>query len=130
MKYYSDVLHMLYDTQDALEKAEAEKRAKDDEKAHQKEIAEKLKAEDKKHFLELREKAQKAEAEYQSYSSKMTKTYSLNTVLDWLAEAVLEEEGKTVSEKKGIYDARKTAKTAREPESLGEILMRIFEDMH
>ena len=70
MKYYSDVLHSLFDTQDALEKAEAEKKKKDDEKVRQKEIADKLKVEDKKRFLELREKYFKVSDEYEAYFDK------------------------------------------------------------
>lgn len=132
MKYYSDVLHSLFDTQDALEKAEAEKKEKDDEKARQKEIADKLKAEDKKRFLELREKYFKVSDEYEAYFDKLLNNYSFNTIMSWVSEAATKKAKTTDKTAESIFDAyksAKTAKTAREPENLGEILIRIFEDM-
>ena len=132
MKYYSDVLNTLFDTQDALEKAEAEKKKKDDEKVRQKEIADKLKAEDKKHFLELREKYFKVSDEYEAYFDKLLNNYSFNTIMSWVSEAATKKTKTTDKTAESIFDAcksAKTAKTAREPENLGEILIRIFEDM-
>ncbi len=141
MKYYSDVLHSLFDTQDALEKAEAEKKEKDDEKVRQKENADKLKAEDKKRFLELRERYFKASVEYEAYFDKLLNNYSFNTIMGWVSEAATKKtqtqtQIKTIDQTaESIFDACKsaktvkTAKTAREPENLGEILIRIFEDM-
>lgn len=41
MKYYSDVLNTLFDTQDALEEAEAKKTAINAEKMRQKKVARK-----------------------------------------------------------------------------------------
>lgn len=132
MKYYSDVLHSLFDTQDALEKAEAEKKKKDDEKVRQKEIADKLKAEDKKRFLELREKYFKVSNEYGAYFDKLLNSYSFNTIMSWVSEAATKKTKITDKTAESIFDACKSAKiakTAREPENLGEILIRIFEDM-
>lgn len=132
MKYYSDVLHSLFDTQDALERAEAEKKKKDDEKVRQKEIADKLKAEDKKHFLELREKYFKASDEYDAYFDKLLNSYSFSTIMSWVSEAATKKTKITDKTAESILDAcksAKTAKTAREPENLEEILIRIFEDM-
>lgn len=87
MKYYSDVLNTLFDTQDSLERAEAEKKKEDDEKVRQKEIADKLKAEDKKHFLELKEKYFKASDEYEAYFDKLLDSYSFSTIMSWVSEA-------------------------------------------
>lgn len=132
MKYYSDVLHSLFDTQDALEKAEAEKKKKDYEKVRQKEIADKLKAEDKKRFLELREKYFKVSDEYEAYFDKLLNSYSFNTIMSWVSEAATKKTKTTDKTAESIFDACKsvkTAKTAHEPENLGEILIRIFEDM-
>ena len=132
MKYYSDVLHSLFDTQDALEKAEAEKKKKDDEKVRQKEIADKLKAEDKKRFLELREKYFKVSDEYEAYFDKLLNSYSFNTIMSWVSEEATKKTKTTDKVAESIFDAcksAKTAKTAHEPENLGEILIRIFEDM-
>lgn len=132
MKYYSDVLNTLFDTQDALEKAEAEKKKKDDEKVRQKEIADKLKAEDKKRFLELREKYFKVSDEYEAYFDKLLNSYSFNTIMSWVSEAATKKTKTTDKMAESIFDtckSAKTAKTAREPENLGEILIRIFEDM-
>ena len=144
MKYYSDILHQLFDTQKALEDAEAKKATIDAEKACAKETARKRREEDKEHFLELRKKFNKISAEYdkiskeyQKYADKMMETYSIDAVLSWLADAVLNEcvvEDNKTDDKSGIFDASvkaktATAKTAREPENLGEILARIFEDM-
>ena len=132
MKYYSDVLHSLFDTQDALEKAEAEKKKKDYEKVRQKEIADKLKAEDKKRLLELREKYFKVSDEYEAYFDKLLNSYSFNTIMSWVYEAATKKTKTTDKRAESIVDAcksAKTAKTAREPENLGEILIRIFEDM-
>lgn len=132
MKYYSDVLNTLFDTQDALEKAEAEKKKKDDEKVRQKEIADKLKAEDKKRFLELREKYFKVSDEYEAYFDKLLNNYSFNTIMSWVSEAATKKTKTTDNTAESIFDACKSAKTAkmaREPENLGEILIRIFEDM-
>lgn len=139
MKYYSDVLHSLFDTQDALEKAEAEKKEKDDEKVRQKENADKLKAEDKKRFLELREKYFKTSVEYEAYFDKLLNNYSFNTIMGWVSEAATKKtqtQTQTIDQTaESIFDACKSAKivkttkTAREPENLGEILIRIFEDM-
>lgn len=132
MKYYSDILHSLFDTQDALEKAEAEKKEKDDEKVRQKEIADKLKADDKKRFLELREKYFKVSDEYEAYFDKLLNSYSFNTIMSWVSEAATKKTKITDKTAESIFDAcksAKTAKTAREPENLGEILIRIFEDM-
>ncbi len=146
MKYYSDILHQLFDTQKALEDAEAKKAATDAEKARAKETARKRREEDKEHFLELRKKFNKISAEYdkiskeyQKYADKMMETYSIDAVLSWLADAVLNEcvvEDNKVDDKSDIFDASAkakaettTVKIAREPENLGEILARIFEDM-
>lgn len=146
MKYYSDILHQLFDTQKALEDAEAKKATIDTEKAHAKETARKRREEDKEHFLELRKKFNKISAEYdkiskeyQKYADKMMETYSIDAVLSWLADAVLNEcvaEDNKADDKSGIFDASTktkaktaTVKTALEPENLGEILARIFEDM-
>ena len=132
MKYYSDVLNTLFDTQDALEKAEAEKKKKDYEKVRQKEIADKLKAEDKKRFLELREKYFKVSDEYEAYFDKLLNSYSFNTIMSWVSEAATKKTKITDKMAESIFDdckPAKTAKTAREPENLGEILIRIFEDM-
>lgn len=141
MKYYSDILHQLFDTQKALEDAEAKKAAMDAEKAHAKEIARKCREEDKEHFLELRKKFNEISAKYDKiskaymdYADKMMETYSIDAVLSWLADAVLAEDDNKVDDKSDIFDALPkaktvTAKTAREPENLGEILARIFEDM-
>ena len=132
MKYYSDVLNTLFDTQDALEKAEAEKKKKDDEKVRQKEIADKLKAEDKKHFLELREKYFKVSDEHEAYFDKLLNNYSFNTIMSWVSEAATKKTKTIDKTAESIFDAcksAKTAKTAREPENLEEILIRIFEDM-
>lgn len=140
MKYYSDVLHTLFDTTEALEeaeakKAEAKKAAADAEKAHAKEIARKRREEDKEHFLELRKKFNKVSAEYDKiskeymdYADKMMQEYSLDAVLDWLSDAFLYD---CATDKKANASSTKTttAKTALEPENLGEILARIFEDM-
>jgi uncharacterized coiled-coil DUF342 family protein len=133
MKYYSDVLHSLFDTQDALEKAEAEKKEKDDEKVRQKKAARKQREEDKERFLELRKKFNEISAEYtkigneyQKYADKMMEIYSADAVLNWLADAVFYE---CTTKNKKANDVSTTAKTAREPENLGEILIRIFEDM-
>lgn len=133
MKYYSDVLNTLFDTQDALEKAEAKKTAIDAEKTRQKKIARKQREEDKEHFLELRKKFNEISAEYtkigneyQKYADKMMETYSMDAVLNWLADAVFYE---CTTENKKANDVSTTAKTAREPENLEEILIRIFEDM-
>ena len=136
MKYYSDVLHQLFDTQKALEDAEAKKTAADAEKAHAKETARKHREEDKEHFLELRKKFNKISAEYDKvskeymdYADKMMETYSIDAVLDWLSDAFLYD--CSTDKKKADASSTKatTAKTAREPENLGEILARIFEDM-
>ena len=133
MKYYSDVLNTLFDTQDALEKAEAKKTAIDAEKTRQKKVARKQREEDKEHFLELRKKFNEISAEYtkigneyQKYADKMMETYSMDAVLNWLADAVFYE---CTTKNKKANDVSTTAKTAREPENLEEILIRIFEDM-
>ena len=136
MKYYSDVLHTLFDTQDALEEAEAKKTAADAEKTRQKKVARKQREEDKERFLELRKKFNKISAEYNKtskeymdYADKMMQEYSLDAVLDWLSDAFLYDctTAKTKADASSATTA--TAKTAREPENLGEILARIFEDM-
>lgn len=134
MKYYSDILHSLFDTQDALEKAEAEKKKEDDEKKRQREITDKLKAEDKKHFLELREKYFKASDEYEAYFDRLLNSYSFSTIMSWASEAATEKTKTRATNKmsESIFDTckpAKDAKTAREPKNLGEILIRIFEDM-
>ena len=143
MRYYSDVLHMLFDTVEALEKTEAEakkaeakKAAADAEKAHAKEIARKRREEDKEHFLELRKKFNKVSAEYDKiskeymdYADKMMQEYSLDTVLDWLSDAFLYDCATAKTKANASSTKTTTAKTAREPENLGEILARIFEDM-
>lgn len=131
MKYYSDVLHSLFDTQDALEKAEAEKKEKDDEKVRQKENADKLKAEDKKRFLELREKYFKASVEYEAYFNKLLDSYSFSTIMSWVSEAATKKtqtQIQTINQTaESVFDAcksaktAKTAKTAREPENLEEL---------
>ena len=133
MKYYSDVLNTLFDTQDALEEAEAKKTAIDAEKTRQKKAARKQREEDKEHFLELRKKFNEISAEYtkigneyQKYADKMMEIYSVDAVLNWLADATFYE---CMTENKKANDVSTTAKTAREPENLGEILIRIFEDM-
>ena len=125
MKYYSDVLHSLFETQDALEKAEIEKKKKDDEKARQQEIADKRKAEDKKHFLELREKYLKISDEYETYFEKLLDSYRPSTIISWASEAT-DETAESIFD---ICKPIKATKTARAPENLGEILIRIFEDM-
>lgn len=136
MKYYSDVLHTLFDTAEALEEAEAKKTAADAEKAHAKETARKRREEDKEHFLELRKKFNKISTEYDKtskeymdYADKMMQEYSLDAVLDWLSDAFLYDctTAKTKADASSATTA--TVKTAREPENLGEILARIFEDM-
>lgn len=135
MKYYSDVLHMLFDTAEALEEAEAKKTAADAEKAHAKETARKRREEDKEHFLELRKKLNKISAEYDKtskeymdYADKVMQEYSSEAVLNWLSDAFLYD---CATDKKADASSTTTttAKTAREPENLGEILARIFEDM-
>lgn len=136
MKYYSDVLHMLFDTAEALEEAEAKKTAADAEKAHAKETARKRREEDKEHFLELRKKFNKISAEYDKtskeymdYADKMMQEYSLDAVLDWLSDAFLYDCATDKKKADASSTITATAKTAREPENLGEILARIFEDM-
>lgn len=126
MKYYSDILHSLFDTQDALEKAEAEKKKKDEEEARQKEVANQRKAEDKRHFLELREKYFKASDEYEAYFDKLLNCYPYSTIMSWKSEAATKKDKTTDKKVKGIFS---TCKTVCEPENLGEILIRIFEDM-
>lgn len=135
MKYYSDVLHMLFDTAEVLEEAEAKKITADAEKAHAKETARKRREEDKEHFLELRKKFNKISAEYDKiskeymdYADKMMQEYSLDAVLDWLSDAFLYDCA-TGKKANASSTTTTTAKTAREPENLGEILARIFEDM-
>lgn len=136
MKYYSDILHQLFDTQKALEDAEAKKAATDAEKAHAKETARKRREEDKEHFLELRKKFNEISAKYDKiskaymdYADKMMQEYSLDAVLDWLSDAFLYDCATTKTKADTSSTKTTTAKTAREPENLGEILARIFEDM-
>jgi hypothetical protein len=136
MKYYSDVLHTLFDTQDALEEAEAKKTAADAEKVHAKETARKRREEDKERFLELRKKFNKISTEYDKtskeymdYADKMMQEYSLDAVLDWLSDAFLYDCATAKTKADASSTTTATTKTAREPENLGEILARIFEDM-
>lgn len=136
MKYYSDVLHTLFDTTEALEEAEAKKAAMDAEKTHAKETARKRREEDKEHFLELRKKFNEISAKYDKiskaymdYADKMMETYSIDAVLNWLADAVLDNCATAKTKADASSTTTATAKTAREPENLGEILARIFEDM-
>ena len=136
MKYYSDVLHTLFDTTEALEEAEAKKTAADAEKAHAKETARKRREEDKEHFLELRKKFNKISTEYDKtakeymdYADKMMQEYSLDAVLDWLSDAFLYDCATAKKKADASSTTTATAKVAREPENLGEILARIFEDM-
>ena len=63
------------------------------------------------------------------YADKMMEIYSIDAVLNWLADAVLDNCATAKKKVDASSTKTVTAKTAREPENLGEILARIFEDM-